>query len=191
MPLPQVPDLTIALADWQKTGNPASGDAALKHLYPYLLGVAHNIIRDSRIIGPSTGVQEAYLKLRGWKTPWSDRIHFVRVAAKLMRQALASAVEAATAQKRGGGATNLPLSLVDAGGQHFNVANPADFLDLHQALNDLDEFNELWANIIDLQFFGGLTQAEIAESLDMTPDAVQHQGRKARLWLRQKMGKLS
>jgi RNA polymerase sigma factor (TIGR02999 family) len=129
-------------------------------------------------------VNEAYLKLvqrppRGT----SDRGHFLGVAARAMRQVLVDHARAWSANKRGGGAVPVTLNEELAG----VGSEPEDILALDQALDRLDALDERLRRVVELRYFAGLQDDEIAEALGVTRRTVQRDWVKARAWLHREL----
>jgi RNA polymerase sigma factor (TIGR02999 family) len=125
-------------------------------------------------------VHEAYLRLVDAKTlKWQSRAHFYGVSAKIMREILVEFARAGHAQKRGGGATPLPLDEAAM----VAKAPGVDLLALDDALNDLARFDQRKARIVELRFFGGLSVEDTAEVLHVSPVTVTCEWSKAKSWL--------
>ena len=111
------------------------------------------------------------------------RVHplalFVGLAAVMMRRILVNHARDRIAEKRGGGAEHVPLTLAGEG-----IGAPEiDLLDLHDALNDLSEADPRKGRIVELKFFGGLTTEEIAGTLGVSVATVERDWKFARAWL--------
>lgn len=125
-------------------------------------------------------VHEVYLRLAGGTAlPWNGRAHFLAVAARAARRVLTDYARTRGRQKRGGGSARVSLA----------VANPIvpgldiDLLALDEALERLERLNERHARVVELRFFGGLTESEAAEVLGRTERTVRSDWDKARAWL--------
>ena len=171
MARPNPPDITRLLAAWN------DGDAnALEQLIPLVSGelrrLAHAYMRRQRpghLLQTTALVHEAYMRLVDAKTlKWQNRAHFYGISAKLMREILVQFARAGHAQKRGGGATPLPL---DAAAM-VAKAPGVDLIALDEALNDVARFDQRKARIVELRFFGGLSVEETAEVLNISPVTV-------------------
>jgi len=126
-------------------------------------------------------VHEAYLKLAGQSpSKWSDRAHFFAVASLAMRHVLVDFAKARVSLKRGG--TRHRITLDD---DAIAVDDQADaLLQLDDALARLAAREPRLAKVVELRFFGGLAEDEIAESLDVTVRTVRRDWVKARVMLR-------
>ena len=141
--------------------------------------------RAGHTLEPTALVSEAYLKLANRPPSGAEnRAHFVAVAARAMRQVLVDHARARAATKRGGGAAPLTLN-EDLAGAH---SDPADVLALDQALERLDELDTRLRRVVELRYFGGLQDEEIAQVLGVTRRTVQRDWVKARAWLHRELG---
>ena len=134
-------------------------------------------------------VNEAYLKLFGDVEPHlTDRNHFLALMSRVMRQVLVDHARTAGAAKRGGPEERVPLDtsvdIADEGG------HPLDLLDLHRALEALEQENDPLAQVVELHYFGGMTAEEVAASLGRSVHIVRHELRLARAWLRRELDRL-
>lgn len=179
-------DVTHLLREWSK-GNQIVLEELTPLVYRELRRLADTYMRRERpghTLQPTALIHEAYLKLVDQKQPaWENRSHFYRFAAHLMRQILVDHARARRAQKRAGG-EKVPLEAAEAIGS----ARPADLIALDEALNRLEEFDKRKAQIVELKFFGGMTENEAAEALGVSERTVRRQLRLAKAWLAQAMG---
>ena len=130
-------------------------------------------------------VHEAYLRLVDQHSvDWKNRAHFFAIASEMMRRILINHAEGHKAKKRGSGETKISLEAAE------NVAltnGEIDLLLLDNALNELAEFDETQAKIVEMKFFGGLTNEEVAEVLGVSDSTVKREWRMARAWLNTKL----
>ena len=125
-------------------------------------------------------VHEAYLRLIDQHSvDWSNRAHFFSIAAEMMRRILVNHAINRRAQKRGAGETLLSIDEVI----RFPNKQNLDLVALDDALNRLAEFDELQARIVELRFFAGLTNEEVAEVLAVSESTVKREWRSAKAWL--------
>lgn len=129
---------------------------------------------------PTALVHEAYLQLSRVKQPgWTNRTHFLGVAALAMRQVLAQHYRRGSALKRGAHARKLDfLDEMAAPG-----AEAPDFGDLEEALARLEAEAPELSTVVELRFFGGLSVEECAEFLSISTATVKRRWRLARVWL--------
>ncbi len=130
-------------------------------------------------------VHEAYLK---FGSPvdggWQNRAHFFGSASRAMRQVLVDYARHRTAAKRGGGAPVLTLTGSDAALEvQFD-----ELLVLDEALDRLRELNDRLCRVVELRFFAGLSDEEIAGILDVSTRTVGRDWLKARLYLSRELG---
>ena len=126
-------------------------------------------------------VHEAYLKLVDQsRLEWRDRAHFFALASVTMRHVLVDRARARLAQKRGGCLHRVTLDseLIAAPDQ------PEAMLQLSDAIDRLAEVEPRLARVVDCRFFGGLSDEEIADALEVTARTVQRDWAKARMLLR-------
>lgn len=175
-------DVTHLLVAWGK------GDqSALESLIPLVEGelrrlALHYMRREKpgHSLDASALVNEAYVRLIDWKTvEWQNRSHFFSVAAKMMRRILVSHASRRQRLKNGGGALRVTLSDVD-----LKVDEPGtDIVALDAAMTKLADFDERKSRIVELRFFGGLTEEEVSEVLHVPLRTVQREWHLARAWL--------
>ncbi len=162
-----------------------SGDAAFEAVYADLRRLAAFLIArqpPGQSLQATELVNEAYLRLVGGEqVDWSNRRHFVNTVAQAMRQVLIDRARRKAAGKRGGDRPRIDLAAIDVG-----VADrlPVDqFADLEHAVNVLDDVNARWGEIVRMRFILGLTIAETADVMDISPALVKKDWRFARAWL--------
>jgi len=131
-------------------------------------------------------VHEAYLRLAGQtEIDWQNRSHFFSVAARVMRRILVDHARQRSAGKRGGGGPLIPLddNLVVTDEQCER------FPDLDAALDRLENMRPRWAKVVELRYFGGLTEEEIAETLGISARTVKREWQRARAWLHDELSR--
>jgi RNA polymerase sigma factor (TIGR02999 family) len=125
-------------------------------------------------------VHEAYLRLIDQHSvDWNNRLHFFSIAAEMMRRILVNYAISRKAQKRGEGETLLSLDQAMQLPDRKNL----DLLLLDQVLNRLAEFDPTQARIVELRFFAGLSNEEVAEVLGVSDSTVKREWRSAKAWL--------
>jgi RNA polymerase sigma factor (TIGR02999 family) len=130
-------------------------------------------------------VNEAFVRLiDGSRVQWHSRAHFFAVSARLMRRILVDVARARRKLKRGGDA--VWISIDDA--PDMAQAANAELIALDDALTALAAFDERKSRVVELRFFGGLTIAETAAVLDVSPITVTRDWDLARAWLAREMG---
>ncbi|MEM0927210.1 MAG: ECF-type sigma factor, partial [Planctomycetota bacterium] len=133
-------------------------------------------------------VHEAYLRLIGdADVKFLDRTHFFATAATVIRRVLVDEARKRRTQKRGGHASRVELDVVGMTDREQNI----ELLTLNQALEELAELSPRQATLVELRFFGGLTQEEAAQSLGVSRRTVAGDWAMARAWLQRKLNDLS
>jgi len=174
------------LIERARGGSREAFDRIFELLYPELRQIAHRrLARGSRdgLMETTALVNERYLKFiqRESLTP-ADRSHFPAYSATVMRSIIVDAARLARTDRRGGDAQHVTLSseMLDA------LPNPADeILDVHAALDDLARIDARLARVVEMRYFGGMEDAEIAEALNLSKRTVTRDWDKARLLLAQ------
>ena len=177
--------VTTLLHAWRE------GDrSALDQLVPLVYGELRRMAgacfkseRTSQTLEPTALVHEAYLRLAGSTDPnFSNRAHFLGIAARIMRQILVDRARARQATKRNAGA-RVPLNdEVVLTGQRAALV-----LSLDDALLELERQDPEKARILELKYFGGLTAEESAALLDVSVHKANRQMRLAQAWLRREI----
>jgi RNA polymerase sigma factor (TIGR02999 family) len=124
-------------------------------------------------------VHEAFLKLAGRKGDWESRAHFFGAASRAMRQVLVDFARRRTAEKRGGGAKLVSLGEGDA----VLEVQLDEILALDEALEQLNAVDERLRQVVELRFFAGLSEDDIARMLGVSRRTVERDWLKARLVL--------
>jgi len=152
-------------------------------LYGELRSLAgHMLNRQSpdHTLQPTALVHEAFLKLSASeKADWKSRSHFFAAGAGAMRQILVDHARSHLRQKRGGGRKRVELNE-----ELLSVDRDDDVLLVDSALTELARLNERQSKIVEMRFFGGLTEPEMAEALGVSERTVQREWYFCRAWLR-------
>jgi RNA polymerase sigma factor (TIGR02999 family) len=168
----------------------SGGDAsALERLTPAVYAELHGIARrnlagerEGHLLQPSALVNEAFLRLMGdAPVEWESRTQFFAFSARLMRQILIDFARAQETAKRGCRSPHVDLSLAE----HVPAGqpDPVNFLDLDKALDELAQLDARQAQLVELRYFGGLDNLEIASVLGVSEPTVVRDWRVARAWL--------
>jgi RNA polymerase sigma factor (TIGR02999 family) len=140
--------------------------------------------REGHTLGATALVHESYLRLVNQdRADWTNRAHFFAIAARAMRQILVDHARRAVADKRGGGASVVTLT---ESGVAQDAPN-ADLLALDEALDRLRDLNERQARVVELRYFAGMQDSDIAEALQISVPSVRRDWRLARAWLSTEM----
>jgi RNA polymerase sigma-70 factor, ECF subfamily len=136
--------------------------------------------RSARSLETTDLVHEAYLRLVDQAgTPFRDRTHFFQVAAHVMRQILIDRARKRHAGKRGGGIPEISLDkALDIAATHSG-----DLLVLEEALARLENVDARQCQVVEMRFFAGMSEDEIAEVLCVSARTIHREWRMARAWL--------
>lgn len=182
-----VPPLTVLLNRMQQ-GDSHAADDAIRMVY----GELHNIAR-GRLARERSGqdlqatalIHEAYLRLVGaGSLPISDRKHFLALASEQMRRILIDHARSEHAGKRGGESVHVTLDDAQVSATERSV----DVLVLDAALKELEQLDPRAAQVVALRYFGGYTEREVAEVLDLSLITIRRDWEFARSWLFRQMG---
>jgi RNA polymerase sigma-70 factor, ECF subfamily len=177
--LPQVTDL---LASWS-SGDKEALEKLTPLVYDELRRLAHRYMGGARAghtLQTTALVNEAYLRLADQAQPrYNNRAHFLAVAARAMRQILVDYALSYNALKRGGGAQKLQLDEVAVACE----SQSQELIELNEALERLGQLDSRKAQVVELKYFGGLNQDEIAEVLSISPKTVRRDWSFAKAWL--------
>ena len=178
--MPSTGEVTRLLQDL-RLGDDQAHDRLYPLVYDELRRVAQRVISGERAghtLQATDLVNEAYLKLAAAGGA-ENRLHFVRIAARAMRQVLVDHARKRMAEKRGGDWVRTQIDDKPIGLD----SRPEELMALDQALDRLDENDQRLRQIVEYRFFGGLTESEIADLLGITTRTVQRDWAKARAWL--------
>lgn len=172
-----------ALLARMRDGDASARDAVVPLVYDELRRLAASYLRHERpnhTLQPTALVHEAYMKLVGQRdVQWQNRAHFMAVAAIVMRRLLVNHARDRAAVKRGDGVVVESLTVIgDVAGQ-----TPVDLLALDSALEQLAGLDARKVRVVELKFFGGLTNEEIAEAIGASVATVERDWSFARAWL--------
>jgi RNA polymerase sigma-70 factor, ECF subfamily len=175
-------EVTNLLLDW-RNGDEAALARLTPLVYDELRRLAGGYLRRERAghtLQATALVHEAYLRLIGQQhLDWQSRAHFFGVAAQVMRHVLVDQARSRRAAKRGGGEALLPLD--EAADCASEPA--AEVIALDDALKSLARIDERKSRVVELRYFGGLTEEETAEVLGVSPATVRRESRLAEAWL--------
>ncbi|MCW5664674.1 MAG: sigma-70 family RNA polymerase sigma factor [Piscinibacter sp.] len=176
-------DITQLIAQ-ARSGDRSAFDSLFQLLYPELRRIAHGRlarnVRDT-LMSTTALVHECYLKLlQSERLKPEDRAHFLAYAASAMRSIVVDTARASLAERRGGAAEHLPL---DTGVAESVGAAEEQILDVDVALGELAQLDPRLARVVEMRYFGGMKDTEIAEALGLTDRTVRRDWEKARLLL--------
>ena len=174
--------VTQLLADWRQ-GEEAALEKLTPLVYEELRRLAHRYMagqQPDHTLQTTALVNEAYLRLVDQTKPsFANRSHFFAVAATAMRQILVNHAKAQQRLKRGGGASKVELDTAAL----ISPEQTKTVLDVDEALERLAELDSRKAQVVELKYFGGLNQDEIAEVLKISIVTVRRDWLFARAWL--------
>jgi RNA polymerase sigma factor (TIGR02999 family) len=175
-------EITQLLTAW-RSGDDAALERLVPLVYPELRRIAGNFMRRHKpghSLQATALINEAYLRLvDSAKVDWQGRTHFFAVSARIMRHILVDAARRRNSQKRGG--QQVYVTLDD------NVDAPAedqtDLISLDEALTRLAQMSPRQGQVVELRYFGGLTEEQVAETLKISERTVRRDWNLARTWL--------
>ena len=189
-PPPDSTDVTALLQAWPQ-GDTQVEERLLRAVYTELHRQAVRAMRresPDHTLQPTALVHEAYLRLVDQRrVEWQSRAHFFGVAAQLMRRILVDHARGRLSAKRGGGMHRISLGDEIPDASDVACDESADILALHEAIEHLATFDAEQARLVELRYFGGLTIAETAEALNVSPATVKREWAVARAWLRREL----
>ena len=174
--------ITSLLVEWGN-GNQKALENLMPLVYDELRRIARRFMRRQsagHTFQTTELIHEAYLKLaRGEDQNWQNRAHFFGVAARAMRHILVDYARQRSSQKRGGWQEKITLDETAA----VSFQRSDDLVMLDDAMRQLAALDERKAQVVELKYFGGLTNEEIAEVLKISPETVKRDWRFSRTWL--------
>jgi len=178
--------VTELLARWNR-GDDTAREALIPHVYEELRRVAKRKLagqRSDHTLQATALVHEAYIRLIDRKSgQLQDRAHFFALAAQMMRQILVDHARMRNSAKRGGGAVTLLLDRDVGTEEPINF----DLLGLDSAMKRLAALDPRQARLVELRFFGGLSIAEAAKIIEISPATAKREWATARVWLHHAM----
>ena len=178
---PDQAQITRLLVAW-RNGKADALDDLIPLVHQELKRIARNFMRRQRVghtLQTTALVNEAFVRLvDSDKVNWQDRSHFFAISAQLMRRVLVDAARRKNSEKRGG--DRVRVTLAD---DVKSVEDELDIVAIDEALTRLARMNSRQAKIVELRYFAGLTEDEIAETLDVSTRTVRRDWNLARAWL--------
>jgi RNA polymerase sigma factor (TIGR02999 family) len=176
------PEITKLLQAWGG-GDDAALDRLAEQVYPELRRMARRYMKNERqgnTLQPTALVNEVFLRLVDvTQVEWHQRAQFFAMAAKMMRHILVDAARARGSRKRGGMTIKVNL-------EETAILSPApdrSILALDEALTAFSKIAPRQAKVVELRYFGGLTEEEIVAALKISPRTVRRDWDVARAWL--------
>jgi RNA polymerase sigma factor (TIGR02999 family) len=180
--VPSKVEVTQLLKAWGQ-----GDDGALGRLIPLVQNELHRLARrymsreqPDHTLQTTALVNEVYLRLVDMpQMSWQDRAHFFAISARMMRRILTDFVRSRNYQKRGGTALHVSFDEALAVSQEQD----AEIVAIDDALSQLAALDSRKSQVVELRFFGGLSEVEIAEVLKVSPETVRRDWRFAKSWL--------
>ena len=178
--MPQITELL----DASRRGDAAAIDRLFDLLYEDMRQLAHSRLRRSgnfTLLETTALVHESYLRLiKSGSIEAKDKGHFMGYAAQVMRSIVVDFVRRRSADRRGGDAVHVEL---DAAPQLPTDPREREVLQVHEALEQLAAVDRHLAKVVEMRYFAGMTEPEVAEALDRSIRSVARDWEKARLFL--------
>ncbi len=178
----QTPNLTLLLREMQQ-GDSKAAEKAVSLVYSELHRIAARALQHEHpghLLQTTALIHEAYVRLiDAQQLRIQSRVHFFAVASQQMRRILVDHARLRNAQRRGGGAVTVELDGVQIG---FNPKG-IELLALDEALTELQRIDSRAAKVVELRFFGGYTDTEVAQGLGISLATVRRDWEFARSWL--------
>ena len=182
--------VTGLLQAWGR-GDLEARDALLSLVHRELRRQAAGYLRRERrdhTLQPTALVHEAYLRLVGQaQVPWQNRAHFYGLASQMMRRILVDHARRHRAAKRPG--AGLQVAMDD--GMLRVEARACELLDLDQALAELTAIDARQGQIVELRYFGGLSEQEVADILAVSRQTITRDWQLAKAWLQRRLNPVS
>jgi RNA polymerase sigma factor (TIGR02999 family) len=165
-------------------GDADAADRLFAALYGELKRLARARLRSggrNTLLDTTSLVHESYLRFAGaGRLELRDRVHFMRWAGRVMRSVIVDIARRRLADRRGGGATRLALT-TGIGSRAADGAS--EIVRVHEALGEMAHLDRRMAAVVELRYFAGMTEAEIAEAVGVGERTVRRDWEKARLFL--------
>lgn len=180
---PPMADITLLLRE-AGSGDPLAAESLYRMLYEELRRLARHRVRaagELTLLDTTALVHESYLRLGGLQAgDFVDRQHFLAYAARAMRSVVVDMVRARQAQRRGGDVAHVTLDTAIA---EDHAVHDEEVVRVHEALDTLAASDPRLARVVELRYFGGLSEPEVAAILGVTERTVQRDWAKARVYL--------
>jgi RNA polymerase sigma factor (TIGR02999 family) len=178
--MPQVTELL----DASRRGDSAAIDRLFDLLYDDMRQLAHSRLRRSgnfTLLDTTALVHESYLRLiQTGSIEAKDKAHFMGYAAQVMRSIVVDFVRRRSADRRGGDAVHVEL---DTSTPLPTDPREREVIEVHEALERLSTIDRALARVVEMRYFAGMTEPEVAEALDRSVRSVARDWEKARLFL--------
>lgn len=180
------PDIQELVAKFE-AGDRSSLDELIPAVYSELRRIAERFMgreRNNHTLQPTALVNEAYMRMVGQRSvDWRNRAQLLAIAVRMMRRVLLDHAATFHAGKRGGKLVRVTLTDASA----IAPCGSVDLIDLDNAIQQLCEIDPQQAAVVELRFFGGLNNDEIAGVLETSAVTVRRRWASARLWLARRL----
>ena len=183
-------DDVVELLSRSAAGDPVARDALFASLYPSLRRLAHARLRGQRDVSQlqtTALVHETYLRVAGHAARAEGLPQFLAYAAQIMRSVITDAARARLTDRRGAGAAHLPLD-TDLQERLHVREGAEEILRVHEAVLALEAVDPRAARIVEMRWFAGYEDREIAAALGIAERTVQRDWQKARAILAEALG---
>jgi len=181
-------DVTLLLTQ-ARQGDPGAANALAPLVYDELKKLADAQMRRehrAHSVAATQLVSDAFMRLVGQaQVDWESRSHFYAIASRAMRQILVDRARARGRQKRGDGASHVPLDAV----RMLSVERDEDILAVEEALAALHELNPRHAEIVTMRFFGGMSMQAVADAQGLSKRTADREWALIRAWLRRELAR--
>jgi RNA polymerase sigma factor (TIGR02999 family) len=185
---PRPPEVTQLLRAWQN-----GDEAALETLTSLVQAELHRLARHymarervDHTLQPTALINEAWLRLIDWRNAnWQNRAHFFAISAQLMRHILVDHARRRSYAKRDDERQKVSIDQA----LEVNLERSSDLVAIDDALNSLSSLDPRQGKVVELRFFGGLSEEETAEVLKISAKTVQREWNKAKAWLYYELSK--
>lgn len=179
-------DVTDLLSRW-RGGDTDALEQLTPRVYSELKRIADHHMRHERpehTLQATALVNETFIKLMGnRRIEWRDRLHFFSMASRLMRRVLVDHARRKSTLRRGGVRHRVSIEEVE----ESEPSSELDVLDLHEALEELAEFDPTKSQMIEMRYFGGLTLEEIGAFFELTIKQTWQECQIAQAWLHRRI----
>jgi RNA polymerase sigma factor (TIGR02999 family) len=182
--------ITTLIQQWQM-GSREAADQLMQQVYPDLKKIGCAYMRNERsdhTLAPTALVNELYLRfIASPPVRVQNRSHFFALAAQTLRHILVDYARIHMAKKRGANCLKVTLSATKSSFE----PRYEDLLSVDEALSELQKLDSRAAKVVELKFFGGLNEQEVAQVLGVSPNTVLRDWKTARAWLMRRLGRAS
>jgi RNA polymerase sigma factor (TIGR02999 family) len=184
----KTPEITQILKDWNN-GDADAKDNLIPFVYEELKRQARMLMakeRPNHTLQPTALIHEAFFRLKKQSgVDWKNRSHFYGVASHLMRQILVDHARRRAMDKRGNNPIHFSLDDINVSAEEQSYS----IIALDEVLEKFAELNKQQAQIVEMKFFGGLTNKEVAEALEISERTVVNKWKVAKIWLYRELNK--